>query len=78
MIFLLLERNVVLPLGLQLLERDSEPEPRSMESPSCGHGQTADDLPDLGWREALPLSEEQNFAIHRPQATKCLANSSVA
>ena len=70
--------DVVVALGLKLLEDDAEPEPwRDGAVPSRSRSRlTAFAI--SGGRRFLPLGEQQDLAIPRPQASERLANERVA
>ena len=45
-----------------------------METPTCSHRETTEHGRDLSGREALPLRQEQNLAICRPEPAKGLVH----
>jgi hypothetical protein len=60
--------------GQQVLEGRSEPAPRTVQATPRGHRQAAHDHRDLRRCEPLPLRQQQDLAITRPQATKRLVH----
>jgi hypothetical protein len=60
----------------QFLEGHLEPPASAMKASARGHGQASHDLRDLPRRQALPLREQQDLSIARPEPPKRLVNES--
>ena len=60
----------VLLTGEQILECGPESTPRTMQPPPRGDGEATHYAGDLRGRKALPLRQQQNLAIARPEAAK--------